>query len=75
MYIAVMSRLQKWMEKTGETDLSLSQKLGISRVQVSRIRRGVNGASKATAQKIHALTGIPWPTFIEPQGESEGAAA
>lgn len=36
----------------------------VSRATISRIRRGVNGASKETAQRLEKVTGIPWHSFI-----------
>lgn len=65
-----MHNLQEWMTENKESDETLAAKLAISRVQVSRIRRGINGASKATAQRIEALTGLPWHSFIEPSAAS-----
>lgn len=52
-----------------ETDLSLSHKLSVSRAYISRLRRGLLGASKARAHEIEALTGLPWHSFIEPASE------
>lgn len=68
-YITPMSRLKQWMEDAKETDQSLGAKVGVSRVQISRIRRGINGASRATAQRLEEVTGIAWSTFIEPSRE------
>lgn len=70
-----MSKLQSWMDSQGENDLSLAQKVGVSRVQMSRIRRGINGASKTTALELERVTGIAWYTFIEPVTGQSGAAA
>ena len=78
-YIGRMTDLERWMTLKKETDLSLSQKLKCSRAYVSRLRRGLLGASKARAHEIEAITGIPWYSFIEPlagapRGEQEAAA-
>lgn len=62
--------LQQWMDAHSETDGTLADKLSISRAHISRIRRGVYGASKETALKIEAATGIAWHTFIEPSIEA-----
>jgi plasmid maintenance system antidote protein VapI len=75
VYIAEMARkkvtsLQEWMKVEQRKDADLAPVLEISRVQVSRLRRKVNGASRKTALKLEQLTGIPWHNFIGP-----GAAA
>jgi hypothetical protein len=59
------------MDAHKEDDSSLAQRITnaghpLSRVQVSRIRRGESGASKATAVALEKLTGIPWHDFIGP---------
>lgn len=78
-YIDYMTDLERWMTLKKETDLSLSQKLNCSRAYVSRLRRGLLGASKARAHEIEAITGLPWYTFIEPLADAprgeQGAAA
>lgn len=56
--------LSEWMAQKGYGDEDVAPLVGISRAQVSRIRRGVNGASGKTARKLEQVTGIPWPTFI-----------
>lgn len=61
--------LQQWMEAHNETDESLAERLGLTRAHVSRLRRG-SGASKETAIKLEAETGIPWHVFIEPNVEA-----
>lgn len=62
--------LQEWMDTHSETDGTLADKLNISRAHVSRLRRGKYGASKETALKLEAETGIAWHTFIEPSVEA-----
>lgn len=59
-----MQELQDWMARAGESDETLSRKLGVSRVQVSRIRRGICRPSPSTAQKLEAVTDIPAADFI-----------
>ena len=57
--------LKDWMQQDdSRKDETVASAIGISRVQISRIRRGLNGASKATAHKLETLTGIPWHEFI-----------
>lgn len=59
--------LSAWMRATGNTDQTIAAAVGISRVQANRIRRRVSGATKVTALRLQALTGIPWGTFIAPR--------
>lgn len=60
-----MTQLQGWMNAQGLKDGDLAAKVKVvSRATISRIRRGVNGASKETAQKLEKVTGIPWHEFI-----------
>jgi transcriptional regulator with XRE-family HTH domain len=54
-----MADLEAWMKARGETDESLAPKLGLSRVQVSRIRRRICNPSPAVATKLESLTEIP----------------
>lgn len=61
--------LQHWMDAHEVTDESLAEKLMLTRAHVSRLRRG-DGASKETALKLEAETGIPWHVFIEPNVEA-----
>jgi transcriptional regulator with XRE-family HTH domain len=56
--------LQLWMKATGYTDARLSAEVGVSRVQISRIRRGICKASPETAMKLEQVTKIPAPRFI-----------
>lgn len=56
--------LGRWMKVYSETDETLSPKLGVSRVQVSRLRRDCCKPSPRTAQRLEKLTGLPASTFI-----------
>lgn len=58
--------MQKWMDTKEETDVSLAPRIGVSRVQILRIRSGQCGASKKTAKRLEKVTGIPWHEFIGP---------
>jgi transcriptional regulator with XRE-family HTH domain len=71
-----MTRLQTWIDrqKPPPRDDELAKEIGISRVQVYRIRSGQSGASPATAEKLERLTGIPWHEFIKP-AQMNGAHA
>lgn len=66
VHILSMERLQEWMEKRGKTDAALAALVDgkPSRSQISRIRRGISGTSKAAAHKLEKVTGIPWHEFI-----------
>ena len=55
------------MMGAAETDATLSRKLGVSRVQVSRVRRGVNRPSPQLAAKIETITKIPAWDLIKPE--------
>lgn len=59
-----MADLQQWMQDNERTDETLAQELGVSRVQVSRLRRRICKPSPATAQKLEAITAIPAAEFI-----------
>ena len=52
------------MSASGLTDQAVSRKVGVSRVQVLRLRQGINRPSPETAMKLEALTGIPAARFI-----------
>lgn len=54
-----MDDLEAWMTEAGETDETLSVKLGVSRVQVSRLRRRICNPSLPIAEKLETLTAIP----------------
>jgi transcriptional regulator with XRE-family HTH domain len=66
VHIATMTQLAEWMKSKGLGDAELAEKAkgDISRSQISRIRRGISGASKDTAYKLEKITGIPWHEFI-----------
>lgn len=59
-----MNHLACWMKVNRETDQSLAPKVGISRVHVSRLRRGVHRPSPDLARKLETVTNIPAATFI-----------
>lgn len=69
-----MSHLQEWMSRAHETDASLAEKVGVSRVQISRIRRNKCGPSLPLAAKLEVLTGIPAASFAPAHAETEHAA-
>lgn len=60
-----MTQLQRWMDKHDKLDGDVARLVKRSRSQISRIRRGVTGASPKTAKRLDALTGIRWFNFIE----------
>jgi transcriptional regulator with XRE-family HTH domain len=69
-YQRAETRLQEWMDAHETSDCDLAGRLEISRAHMSRLRRGIQGASKETALKLENETGIPWHTFIEPSVEA-----
>ena len=64
-----MSKLQNWMTKNGWNDTQMAEAVGVSRVQINRIRRGVCGASVHTALRLQEITKIRWTHFIRPKEE------
>lgn len=60
-----MSSLAAWMDRAHETDETLAAKVGVSRVQISRIRRRVCEPSLAVAASLEAITGIPAASFAK----------
>lgn len=64
-YIGRMTRLQQWMTRNAKVDSEVARAVRRSRPQISRIRRGVTAASRVTAQRLEALTGIRWWHFMD----------
>lgn len=64
-YTKRMTKLQRWMTANQKDDAAMSRLVRLDRSQISRIRRGVTGASRATAIKLQLITGIRWWHFIE----------
>lgn len=52
------------MAENGVKDAELSAKVGVSRVQILRLRLGQNKASLATAHKLAEITRIPAAVFV-----------
>jgi transcriptional regulator with XRE-family HTH domain len=52
------------MTKHALLDRQVAKKIGVSRVQVSRIRRGITGASVKTSMRLQELTGHRWWHFL-----------
>lgn len=61
-----MADLASWMEARGETDATLATKVGVSRVQITRIRNGVSKPSPRVAMELERLTAIPAWEFLRP---------
>lgn len=59
-----MGLLETWMTENVVTDEQLAERVGVSRVQVLRLRSGQNRPSPGTAKKIEAVTGIPASDLI-----------
>lgn len=54
-----MHPLKKWMADAQLKDADLAPKVGVSRVQIYRIREGQNRPSLKTARKLEEVTRIP----------------
>jgi transcriptional regulator with XRE-family HTH domain len=52
------------MAGSGESDETLSKKVGVSRVQMTRLRNGTNKPSRRTALELEKVTGIPAAKFF-----------
>lgn len=63
-YKMPMRNLHEWMEANNENDATMAPKLGVSRVQVSRIRRRICRPSPGVAMKLEKITGIAASEFI-----------
>jgi transcriptional regulator with XRE-family HTH domain len=59
-----MRKLADWMARKKLDDADVAAQVGCSRVQVSRIRRGVCRPSPALAMRLETLTKIRWHEFI-----------
>lgn len=59
-----MTRLQSFMDTNNIKDGDLAPKARISRVQMSRIRRGISHPSRKTAKLLEAATAIPASELI-----------
>jgi predicted DNA-binding transcriptional regulator AlpA len=64
-----MTILQQWMDKNGLKDHQVAAKVGLSRVQVSRVRRNLVGPSVKAAKRLATLTGFPWSKFMRQTGQ------
>ncbi len=58
--------LSAWMHGARENDASLAAKVGVSRVQILRIRKGQSKPSPKLAQKLEKETGVPAWEFLRP---------
>lgn len=57
--------LQEWMDLKGWKDADLAAHVeGLSRSQISRIRRRKSIPAPETAKKLEGLTGIPAERFV-----------
>jgi len=61
-----MTVLKDWMADHNETDSSLAAKVGVSRVQVLRIRNGRSKPSPRLANRLEAVTSIAAWEFLRP---------
>lgn len=58
------STLQEWMDAHGLKDREASERLGISRSQVSRLRRAKSRPTIENARLLEAKTGIPAAVLV-----------
>ena len=70
-----MNALATWMAETGETDETVAAKAGVSRVQISRIRRNISRPSLQLAEKLEGLTGRAAWDFLKPGGDQSAQDA
>lgn len=47
------------------TQEALSQKSGVSRVNIARYENGTRNPSPRTAKRLAAVLGVPWTKFFE----------
>lgn len=64
-----MTVLARWMQQSGESDTSLAVKVGVSRVQILRVRKGQSKPSPKLAQALEHITQIAAWEFLRPNGE------
>ncbi len=62
-----MTKLSEWMTANEIDDAVMADRLGVSRVSISRIRRGLQRPSPRLAADLARETGIPAWDFIKPQ--------
>lgn len=60
----IYENLKEYMENTKTTEKELSEKLGISVSYVNLIKNGERRPSPELAEKIEALTGIPFRKLL-----------
>ncbi len=65
------TKLAAWMIVNDKSDEALAAELGVSRVHVSRLRRGVHRPRPDLALKLEKVTKLPASVFIF---DREGAA-
>jgi transcriptional regulator with XRE-family HTH domain len=59
-----MKQLTEWMTANDETDETLAAKAEVSRVNINRIRRGVQKPRTDLAKRLAEITSIPAADFI-----------
>ena len=60
----IHENLKEYLEHTGISEKDLAGKLGVSNAYVSMLKRGQRRPSARLAQKIEALTGIPFRRLL-----------
>lgn len=62
-----MTKLSEWMTANEIDDAEMARRLDVSRVSISRIRRGLQRPSPRLAETMARVTGIPAWDFIRPE--------
>lgn len=63
-----VTKLAAWMLVNDKSDEALAAELGVSRVHVSRLRRGLHRPRHELALKLEKVTNLPASTFIFDEG-------
>ncbi len=62
--------LSDYLKRTGKTERELATKLGVSQPFINMIKKGEKRPSPELAQKIEALTGIPFRALLLRNGDA-----
>jgi transcriptional regulator with XRE-family HTH domain len=61
------------MDARSETDEALAAKVGVSRVQINRIRRNLSRPSPKLAERLESVTGVPAWDFLRSDQTQDAA--
>jgi HTH-type transcriptional regulator / antitoxin HigA len=56
--------IQEYLEKTGTTEKEFAEKIGVSQPFVSLLKNGTRRPNPELAEKIEAITGIPFRKLL-----------